>query len=76
MSIERFWQTVLVNCEALPREVLPAAAEAAGKPVLGTCVVIDLSGFGYVLSVPSLCYVYPGRSCVVRDVTASGSSGT
>ncbi|TBU47765.1 CRAL/TRIO domain-containing protein [Dichomitus squalens] len=46
MSLERFWQTVLVNCEALPREVLPAATEAAGKPILGTCVVIDLSGFG------------------------------
>ena len=48
MSMERFWQTVLVNCEALPREVLPAAAQAAGKPILGTCVVVDLSGFGCV----------------------------
>ncbi|KAM5535060.1 hypothetical protein V8D89_011288 [Ganoderma adspersum] len=46
MSMERFWQTVLVNCEALPREVLPAATQAAGKPILGTCVVVDLSGFG------------------------------
>lgn len=46
MSMERFWQTVLVNCEALPREVLPAAAQAAGKPILGTCVVVDLLGFG------------------------------
>lgn len=46
MTLERFWQTVVVNCEALPREVLPAASEAAGKRVLGTFVVVDLSGFG------------------------------
>ena len=49
MTLERFWQTVVVNCEALPREVLPAASEAAGKRVLGTFVVADLSGFGLVL---------------------------
>lgn len=54
MSMERFWQTVLVNCEALPREVLPAATQAAGKPILGTCVVVDLSGFGYVLGAWSI----------------------
>ena len=48
MTLERFWQTVVVNCEALTREVLPAAAEAAGKPILGTFVVVDLSGFGCV----------------------------
>ncbi|KAI0670820.1 CRAL/TRIO domain-containing protein [Trametes maxima] len=46
MTLERFWQTVVVNCEALTREVLPASAEAAGKPILGTFVVVDLSGFG------------------------------
>ncbi|RDX53294.1 CRAL/TRIO domain-containing protein [Lentinus brumalis] len=46
MSLKRFWQTVIVNCEALPREVLPAASEAAGKPINGTFVVVDLSGFG------------------------------
>ncbi|KAI0354930.1 CRAL/TRIO domain-containing protein [Trametes cingulata] len=46
MTLERFWQTVIVNCEALTREVLPAAAEAAGRPILGTFVVVDLSGFG------------------------------
>lgn len=54
MSMERFWQTVLVNCEALPREVLPAAAQASGKPILGTCVVVDLSGFGCVLGAWSI----------------------
>ena len=47
MTLERFWRTVVVNCEALPREVLPAASEAAGKRILGTFVVVDLSGFGY-----------------------------
>ncbi|KAJ2966338.1 hypothetical protein NUW54_g13838 [Trametes sanguinea] len=46
MSLERFWRTVLVNCEALTREVLPAAAEAAGRPIGGTFVVVDLAGFG------------------------------
>ncbi|RPD62395.1 CRAL/TRIO domain-containing protein [Lentinus tigrinus ALCF2SS1-7] len=46
MTLERFWQTVIVNCEALPREVLPAASEAAGKRIMGTFVVVDLSGFG------------------------------
>ncbi|KAI0372119.1 CRAL/TRIO domain-containing protein [Pilatotrama ljubarskyi] len=46
MTLERFWQTVIVNCEALTREVLPAAAEAAGRPIVGTFVVVDLSGFG------------------------------
>ena len=46
MSLERFWQTVIVNCEALPREVLPAASEAAGKRITGTFVVVDLGGFG------------------------------
>lgn len=48
MTLERFWQTVIVNCEALTREVLPASAEAAGKPISGTFVVVDLAGFGYV----------------------------
>ncbi|OJT03883.1 Sec14 cytosolic factor [Trametes pubescens] len=46
MTLERFWQTVIVNCEALTREVLPASAEAAGKPISGTFVVVDLAGFG------------------------------
>ncbi|CDO71436.1 hypothetical protein BN946_scf184909.g30 [Trametes cinnabarina] len=46
MSLERFWRTVLVNCEALTREVLPAASEAAGRSIGGTFVVVDLAGFG------------------------------
>ena len=48
MTLERFWRTMLVNCEALPREILPAASEAAGKRILGTFVVVDLAGFGCV----------------------------
>ena len=46
MTLEQFWRTVVVNCEALPREVLPAASEAAGKRILGTFVIVDLKGFG------------------------------
>ncbi|KAI0078264.1 CRAL/TRIO domain-containing protein [Panus rudis PR-1116 ss-1] len=42
---ERFWQTFLVNCEALTREVLPATAYAQGHPVDGTFVIVDLKGF-------------------------------
>ena len=46
---ERFWQAFLVNAESLTREVLPAASEAAGKRILGTFVIVDLAGFGYVV---------------------------
>ncbi|KAF8158167.1 CRAL-TRIO domain-containing protein [Crassisporium funariophilum] len=43
---EKHWQTVIVNAESLAREVLPAAARKAGKPI-GTClVIVDLQGFG------------------------------
>ncbi|TCD65106.1 hypothetical protein EIP91_003080 [Steccherinum ochraceum] len=45
ISPERHWQTVLVNCESLTREVLPAATQAAGRPVDGTFVIVDLKGF-------------------------------
>lgn len=43
---ERFWQAFLVNADSLTREVLPAAAVAAGKPIDGTFVIVDLKGFG------------------------------
>lgn len=43
---ERFWQAFLVNADSLTREVLPAAANAAGRPIEGTLVVVDLKGFG------------------------------
>ncbi|KAH9854652.1 CRAL/TRIO domain-containing protein [Lenzites betulinus] len=46
MTLERFWQTVIVSSELLPREILPAANAAADKPISGTFVIVDLSGFG------------------------------
>ena len=33
----------------LPREVLPAAARAAGRSITNTLVIVDLRGFGYVV---------------------------
>ncbi|KAJ2921164.1 hypothetical protein H1R20_g2486, partial [Candolleomyces eurysporus] len=42
---ERHWQSFLVNCELLPREVLPACSRAAGKHIGGTFVIVDLKGF-------------------------------
>ncbi|KIP05367.1 hypothetical protein PHLGIDRAFT_43261, partial [Phlebiopsis gigantea 11061_1 CR5-6] len=46
VSVEKFWQAFLVNADSLTREVLPAAACAAGKPIGGTFVIVDLKGFG------------------------------
>ncbi|KAG5648433.1 hypothetical protein DXG03_005007 [Asterophora parasitica] len=43
---EKHWQTVLVNCESLPREILPAASRKAGKPIGTVFVIVDLKGFG------------------------------
>ncbi|KAK0464574.1 CRAL TRIO domain-containing protein [Desarmillaria tabescens] len=43
---EKHWQTVLVNCESLTREVIPAASRAAGKPIGTVLVIVDLKGFG------------------------------
>ncbi|KAJ3571562.1 hypothetical protein NP233_g3671 [Leucocoprinus birnbaumii] len=45
-SPERHWETILVNAECLPREVLPAATRAAGKSINNTLVIVDLKGFG------------------------------
>ncbi|KAF5369447.1 hypothetical protein D9758_002675 [Tetrapyrgos nigripes] len=45
-SPERHWQSVLVNAESLPREVIPAAARYHNKPVTSVFVVVDLKGFG------------------------------
>ena len=46
ISPQRHWQTIVVNAESLTREVLPAASKAAGKPIDGTFVIVDLKGFG------------------------------
>lgn len=43
---ERHWQSVLVNCESLTKEILPAASRAAGRHVGTVFVIVDLKGFG------------------------------
>jgi hypothetical protein len=45
---EKHWQTVLVNAESLPREILPATSRKAGRPIGTVFVIVDLKGFGYV----------------------------
>lgn len=43
---EKHWQTVLVNAESLPREILPAATRKAGRPIGTVFVIVDLKDFG------------------------------
>ncbi|KAF8073686.1 CRAL-TRIO domain-containing protein [Lyophyllum atratum] len=43
---EKHWQTVLVNAESLPREILPGATRKAGKRIGSVFVIVDLEGFG------------------------------
>jgi len=43
---DRHWETVLVNCESLTREVLPAASKKAGRPITSALCIVDLKGFG------------------------------
>ncbi|KAJ7109714.1 CRAL-TRIO domain-containing protein [Mycena crocata] len=42
---ERHWQSVIVNAECLPREVLPASSRQAGRPIGTVFVIVDLKGF-------------------------------
>ncbi|KAJ7175842.1 CRAL-TRIO domain-containing protein, partial [Mycena filopes] len=42
---ERHWDSVLVNAECLPREVLPACSRLAGRPIGSVLVIVDLKGF-------------------------------
>jgi len=42
---ERHWKTVLVNCESLTREILPASSKAAGRTIDQAFVIVDLKGF-------------------------------
>lgn len=51
VSEERHWECILVNCEYLPREVLPGASRAAGRPIEQVFVIVDLDGFRYVADV-------------------------
>ncbi|KAK2465338.1 hypothetical protein APHAL10511_002692 [Amanita phalloides] len=43
---EQHWKSVLVNCESLTREILPAASRAAGRHIGTVFVIVDLKGFG------------------------------
>jgi len=45
ISPARHWQTVLVNCESLTREILPASSRAAGRTIDQAFVIVDLKGF-------------------------------
>lgn len=49
---ERHWECILVNCEYLPREVLPGASKAAGQPIGQVFVIVDLNGFRQVIFHP------------------------
>ncbi|KAF7365234.1 CRAL-TRIO domain-containing protein [Mycena venus] len=42
---QRHWQSVIVNAECLTREVLPACARQAGRPIGTVLVIVDLKGF-------------------------------
>ncbi|KAG8214483.1 CRAL-TRIO domain-containing protein [Butyriboletus roseoflavus] len=43
---EKLVEFVIVNADALPREVLPAASRAAGRHIWQSLVIVDLKGFG------------------------------
>lgn len=43
---EKLVESIIVNADALPREVLPAASRAAGHRVEQSLVIVDLKGFG------------------------------
>ena len=43
---EKLVESIIVNADALPREVLPAASREAGRPIEQSLVIVDLKGFG------------------------------
>ncbi|EGN92148.1 hypothetical protein SERLA73DRAFT_191594 [Serpula lacrymans var. lacrymans S7.3] len=43
---KKHWEAIVVNADSLPREILPAASHAAGRPIETSFVVVDLKGFG------------------------------
>lgn len=43
---EKHWHTIVVNQEALTREVLPCCTKRFGKTVSGALCIVDLKGFG------------------------------
>lgn len=45
ISPQQLAEFVVVNADALMREVLPAASRAAGGPIEQSLVIVDLKGF-------------------------------
>ncbi|KIJ17681.1 hypothetical protein PAXINDRAFT_167671 [Paxillus involutus ATCC 200175] len=43
---EKHWEAIVVNADALTREILPAASRAVGNRVDHSFVIVDLKGFG------------------------------
>lgn len=43
---EMLVESIIVNADALTREVLPAACRAAGRHIGQSLVIVDLKGFG------------------------------
>ncbi|KAF8555231.1 CRAL/TRIO domain-containing protein [Imleria badia] len=43
---EKLVESIIVNADALTREVLPAASRAAGRRIDQSIVIVDLQGFG------------------------------
>lgn len=43
---EKLVESIIVNADALAREVLPAASRAAGRHIEQSLVIVDLKGFG------------------------------
>ncbi|KAG9315901.1 CRAL-TRIO domain-containing protein [Chiua virens] len=49
VSPEKLVESIIVNADALTREVLPAASRAAGRHIEQSLVIVDLKGFGQVV---------------------------
>ena len=43
---EKLVESIIVNADALTREVLPAASREAGRPIDQSLVIVDLKSFG------------------------------
>lgn len=50
MAPGRFWEAIVSTAECLPREIFPACCHAAGRVIDRELVIIDLKGFGSVLT--------------------------
>ncbi|KAJ6559210.1 CRAL TRIO domain-containing protein [Mycena vulgaris] len=45
MTPEDHWNSLIVNAECLPREILPVSSRQAGRPIGTVLVIVDLKGF-------------------------------